>query len=1810
MEINNSTLLVDKMQSTPRHSRLWDVLLILMLLLGAYFRIVGMNWDADQHLHPDERFMTMVESAIAPVNNLSEYFDTNTSSLNPNNRGYSFYVYGTLPLIIVRYAAEWTKQAGYDQVYLVGRYISAFADWLTIWVIFLAASRLYRDRRIGVLASAFYALAVLPIQLSHFFTVDSFLGLFGFLTFYFAVLVMTRESTGSSSPIMKEELDPPQEIDERMPETDAGAQVFEAPLEKTDAGISVWLGKQWGSLIPYGLFGAALGMAMASKISAAPLAILLPAAAYIFWSKLPKDQQDEWFVIILRNLVIGGLVALLVFRICQPYAFSGPGFLGLKLNPKWIDSLKELNAQSTGDVDFPPALQWARRPIYFAWQNMVEWGLGLPLGLLAWAGFLWMGWRMLKGAWKQHALLWTWTLLYFSWQEINFTRSMRYQILVYPTLAIIASWAILNLWERKGSKVQQAIRSTWMRLNWKKILAVVLGVGVLAGTGAWAFAFTRIYTRPMTRVAASEWIYQNVPGPINLPIQTKTGTVSQPLTFRAGYELDSGNTWVVAFKPNLNHTITSINFSHIIDALQNPALKTLSVQVKDNPQSPDSLTDGVITDAFLSDGSDPRGKSFDVPLSVPIQADANQEYYLVIGIGEPGPFSLSVSGPMWLNEVGSDGKTFQQTLPEPVDALRDAKNNYSLTFTPIADGTIREVNLNKVVDWEASSGPKTLVVSLSDQPPGGGDPLGQAELANAFLPGQDVRGQSYTVQLDRPVTVKQNTNYYLTIQKTQGPGEIAIYGTRTAIESSWDDPLPLPMEGFSPFDLNNGLYRTDLNFEMYWDDNQDKLDRFTSILNQADTIFITSNRQWGTTVRVPERYPLTAYYYRNLIGCPDTESIISCYADAKPGMFKGNLGFNLVAVFQSNPNLGPIQFNDQYAEEAFTVYDHPKVLVFQKQPGYDPIQVRSMLAGVDLSNVVHVTPRKAGTNPANLMLPADRLAQQQAGGTWSQLFDPLAIFNLQPGLALILWYLVISLLGWVVYPFVRLALRGLPDHGYPLTKLVGMLLLAYFSWLAGSAGIPVTKLLISIIAGLLLVGGGILAWIQRDSLKQEWQERKRYFLMVELVAVSFLAIDVLIRLGNPDLWHPSKGGEKPMDFDYFNAIIKSTTFPPFDPWFAGGYINYYYFGFVLVGIPVKWLGIVPSIAYNLILPTMFSFLAMGAFSFAWNIISSWRNPIYVDGEDEKKLFGVRQLPLLAGLAAAVAILILGNEGTVRMIWQGMMRLAAPGGNIDTSNLLLKLSWTVQGLGRLLTGARLPYGPGDWYWIPSRAIPGEPITEFPLFTFLYGDPHAHLFALPLTLLALSWAVSIVLGKWCWGDFLGRYKILHFAGSFFLGGLVIGSLRPTNTWDLPTYLTLGMVAIVYSVYRYGGGFPGILQWMPKVARRTVFAVASVILLVGLSFILYQPYANWYAQGYNSIRLWDGDHTPFWSYTTHWGLFLFVIFSWLAWETREWMASTPVSSLRKLKPYELLIEGVSVLLLAAVLVLTVLKVQIAWLALPLAAWAAVLMLRPGQPDSKRFVLFMVGSGLVLTLAVELVVLVGDIGRMNTVFKFYLQAWTLLSLSAAMAFMWLLPSVIRVWNSGWRNFWTTAVMLLVFGAFLFPLMGGMDKITDRMSKAAPHTLDGMAYMAYSTYSEHDMDMQLVQDYAAIKWMQENVQGSPVIAEADLLDLYRWSNRFSIYTGLPDVAGWDWHERQQRSVVPGEWVTNRVNEIAAFYLTVDPAQTEDFIHKYNVRYIIVGQLEKAVYNGAGLTKFPQWDGKYWKQVYQQGDTSIYEVIQ
>jgi YYY domain-containing protein len=576
---------------------------------------------------------------------------------------------------------------------------------------------------------------------------------------------------------------------------------------------------------------------------------------------------------------------------------------------------------------------------------------------------------------------------------------------------------------------------------------------------------------------------------------------------------------------------------------------------------------------------------------------------------------------------------------------------------------------------------------------------------------------------------------------------------------------------------------------------------------------------------------------------------------------------------------------------------------------------------------------------------------------------------------------------------------------------------------------------------------------------------------------------------------------------------------------------------------------------------------------------------------------------------------------VRLFILGFQRNGAPGGVIEGANLLEKVWWTFKGFILTVAGLPLPYGPGDWYWFASRIFvyPHDEFYEFPVFSFVWSDLHAHVIAYMLTLLVIAWVISLLQSKAQW------QSRPDAAAGFFLGALVIGSLKPANTWDFYTYFVFGIVGVFYAVARYAKVnqlFPNLPDWV----KRLTLAGGAVVLLTGLALLFYQPFTHWFGQAYSSINKWTGLRTPMAAYLVQWGLLLFFIVSWMAWETRQWLAETPVSALRKLRPYRDLI------LAALVIVLLVLVVQqvwvmlptqtppwdgatVLWLALPLALWAGVLMLfRPGLSDMKRLVLFMTGTGLLLTMFVELFTIAGDVGRMNTIYKFGVQSWVLLAISAAASFGWLLVEV-RKWLPGWRVFWQVSAALLVIGASLFLLVAGVNKVRDRWILEAPHTLDSMEYMQYATYAEYGRTFSTAEDYRAIIWMQENIQGSPVIVETAPTGVqYAWDSRFSIYTGLPTVVGWQWHEQQQRVYFQPQ-VIQRGLDVDSFYTTTDINAAVAFIQRYNVHYIVVGQLERGKYSPDdpiapnGLLKFEQYNGMFWQETYRDGETVIYEVI-
>jgi YYY domain-containing protein len=419
-----------------------------------------------------------------------------------------------------------------------------------------------------------------------------------------------------------------------------------------------------------------------------------------------------------------------------------------------------------------------------------------------------------------------------------------------------------------------------------------------------------------------------------------------------------------------------------------------------------------------------------------------------------------------------------------------------------------------------------------------------------------------------------------------------------------------------------------------------------------------------------------------------------------------------------------------------------------------------------------------------------------------------------------------------------------------------------------------------------------------------------------------------------------------------------------------------------------------------------------------------------------------------------------------------------------------------------------------------------------------------------------------------------------------------------------------------------------------------------------VLYRPFWRAYGSFYNSLEPWQGTRTVLWAFLVVHGLFLFAIVSYLLVRTFGRSGSRRpdplvrragltlrhrrapdrlrraacLVRLRGLPVSRWLWAGLALLLVVEIVLLVPGLLPITRpkadvepgsfayrglavfaLGLPVALLGMLLLFRPRIRPVERLWCFLVLLGLGMSLGVEVVVLQGDIGRMNTVFKFYLQVWCLWAVAAAAALARIV-AYVRRWRWG-RGAWLAVLALLIFCAALYPPLAAVAKVRDRFnSQPGPGGLDGWAYMQTALYFDNGQEYPLKWDYQAIQWMLDNIVGSPTILEAYAPE-YRWGARYAINTGLPTVLGWNWHERQQRAAAGDQEVWTRATDVGNIYGTLTLEQAWEKLEQYGVRYVIVGPLERANYSPGGLMKF-EWmvnDGLL-SEVYHNEGVTIYEV--
>jgi YYY domain-containing protein len=881
--------------------------------------------------------------------------------------------------------------------------------------------------------------------------------------------------------------------------------------------------------------------------------------------------------------------------------------------------------------------------------------------------------------------------------------------------------------------------------------------------------------------------------------------------------------------------------------------------------------------------------------------------------------------------------------------------------------------------------------------------------------------------------------------------------------------------------------------------------------------------------------------------------------------------------------------------------------------------------------------------------------------------------------AFLAWYVAVMLFGLAALPLGFKFFRHLPDRGYAFAKPLGLLTVCYLFWLLGSLGF-----LLNDVAGLLFSAAAVvglgLGWLGpegRSELRAWLREQRAVVVTVELFFLAAFAVWAWVRAYNPEI----VATEKPMEFMFINSILRSPAFPPHDAWLSGHAISYYYFGYVMVASLARLTGTDSAVAFNLGIALLFALTATGALGVVMNLIT------LAKPEGVARRSSALRRSFWPGLLGPLLVVVAGN-------FYGVLRLAHANGML--ANLQVPAVWydfgSTQDPGAAqpeaggerepgvraglinvwewldikgVTGvpgsapAAFNWDPGYWWWfngarvVHDRNLVGvetEAIDEMPIFSFILGDMHPHVLALPFVLLAAGLALEWLL----WGA--GQKSpaqshppptldLLALSDRLLLSGVVLGGLSFLNTWDFPIYWFLTVVALAVGLgLRWG--------WETLVGRWRDLGLLALA-FAALGFVLYLPF-------YLTFQSQAGGLLPNLIYPTRFqqtvvffgpvlvGVALFT--AWLFAQTRTQMdraaalwaggglvgllvaAAVTLTLAASLNPelvgfvdraiapltrdeamslllQRRLVDSLATLFPAALVGLTAgLGVGVLRKCAPQAAEAqAAPALSPteeARPWRRRLAnphphsidlrspallmtLAMFLTGALLLVGPEYLYLRDNFGtRMNTIFKFYFQAWVLWGLASAFGLWYVFQHARPVAR------WVTGVTL--GAAILAGLVYTVAGVYSKASRfAGPPTLNGMAYFARD-YPD---------DWAAIQWLQQNVQGAPVILEGTrgAYWLEGRSSRISMATGLPTVLGWANHEGQWRGAYFAR-VAGREQEIQQVYQVRDWNTARAILDAYDVEYVLVSSVERGWYNPLYQPKFEQ----NMDVAYHSGDVTIY----
>lgn len=719
--------------------------------------------------------------------------------------------------------------------------------------------------------------------------------------------------------------------------------------------------------------------------------------------------------------------------------------------------------------------------------------------------------------------------------------------------------------------------------------------------------------------------------------------------------------------------------------------------------------------------------------------------------------------------------------------------------------------------------------------------------------------------------------------------------------------------------------------------------------------------------------------------------------------------------------------------------------------------------------------------------------------------------------AFIKWWGVLLLFGITFLPLSQKFFSYFHDNGYLFSKTIGLAVSGYLMWLLSSL-----KLLkftsvscMAVVLVCIIINAVLLAAMKTGQKKEMFTSGKiTSMISEELLFLIIFIIWTYIRGFKPEAY----GTEKFMDYGFMAAMIRGDYMPPKDLWFAGSTINYYYAGQYMAAFMTKVSAVTVNVGYNLMLMTLAAFAFVLPYSLVYNVSRNFFT---------ERNMGRRKAPVIAGVLSGAGVSLAGNMHFTLFYW-------------------------VVPVIRTLLGVKEE---DNKYWFPdsTRYIGYNPDTgdktihEFPSYSFVLGDLHAHviniIFVLTVLGLLFAWLLSRrqqmdkvpVEGA---GKKHGLFREI-FNPCMILIGFFIGLFHMTNFWDYPIYYVVAGAVILFSnlvVYREkkGAAEKTKTQVLPKALWITA---AQGIVVIVISELAALPFTLNFDTISTQIRI-AVSHTPLYQLVILWGLPVSLIIGLAVDLIIQYNRKTNMRSAfsddtaKSDYPAEtpLFVKFLSSLNISELFILT----------LGLCAMGLVLI-----PE----------------LIYVKDIYSGDYKRANTMFKLTYQAFILFGVSSGFIFL----KFIRAGKFKWQIKFTIITLILFLSSLWYTKVSVQAWYGNIFYTAGYKGLDAQAYLK----------TEMPDDFEAIRWLNDNVWGTPVILEANG-DSYSDYERVSAATGLPTVLGWYVHEWLWRGDT--KLLDERAGDIQNIYTSSDMALVQSLIDKYEIEYIYVGRLERDKY--------------------------------